>query len=167
MTSDLRIGVMYVFPPPLSGSTLIESTNIRHPHKATTGDTPSRGKLLKEYLAPSPISSSRPRVEEYLRSHEEAADQYEGFNLLLLDLKDDTEVGYLTNRPQATYTDLSSSDTAPPTGTSASGLSNSPMDKPFEKVEKGKGKMIEQLNIWSQAKETEDDLIERLMDLLS
>ena len=148
-------------------STLIERTNIRHPHKTTTGDTPSRGKLLKNYLSPSPSSSKRPQVEEYLHTHEENADQYEGFNLLLFDLKDDTRVGYLTNRHQATYTDLSPSGPSPRTEVDTCGLSNSPMDKPFEKVEKGKGRMAEELTQWAEGRETEDVLIERMMDLLS
>ena len=138
-------------------------TNIRYPLKSSAGDTPSRGKLLKDYLSPSPASSSRPQVEEYLRSHEASADQYDGFNLLLFDLKGDTKVGYLTNRPQATYTDLSPSNI----GSGAQGLSNSPMDKPFEKVEKGKGRMSEELRDWTTRKEDEEDLMDRMMDMLS
>jgi uncharacterized protein with NRDE domain len=131
------------------------------------GDTPSRGKLLKDYLSPSPSSSKRPKVDEYLRSHEISADQYEGFNLLLFDLKGDTRVGYLTNRPQATYTDLSPGSSTSGGEGETCGLSNSPMDKPFEKVEKGKGKMKDELNSWAEGKESEDSLIERMMDLLS
>jgi uncharacterized protein with NRDE domain len=144
-------------------------TNIRYPLRSTFGDTttPSRGKLLKDYLSPSPSSSSRPQVEEYLRSHEASADQYDGFNLLLFDLKDDTRVGYLTNRPQATYADLSPTNTTLGEGSGSQGLSNSPMDKPFEKVEKGKGRMSEELSDWTTRKEDEEDLIERMMDMLS
>jgi uncharacterized protein with NRDE domain len=142
-------------------------TNIRYPLKSDTGDTPSRGKLLKDYLSPSPSSSSRPQVEEYLRSHEASADQYDGFNLLLFDLKGDTKVGYLTNRPQATYTNLSPSGVRARDGEGTQGISNSPMDKPFEKVEKGKGRMSEALSDWTSRKEDEEDLIERMMDMLS
>jgi uncharacterized protein with NRDE domain len=107
-------------------------------------------------------------VEEYLRSHEASADQYDGFNLLLFDLKDDTKVGYLTNRPQATYTKLSPSHITARDGEGTQGISNSPMDKPFEKVEKGKGRMSEELSTWTTCKEEdEEDLIERMMDMLS
>jgi uncharacterized protein with NRDE domain len=142
-------------------------TNIRYPLKSDTGDTPSRGKLLKDYLSPSPCSSSRPQVEQYLRSHEASADQYDGFNLLLFDLKEDAKVGYLTNRPQATYTNLSPSHIIAPDGEGPQGISNSPMDKPFEKVEKGKGRMSEELSDWTTGKEDERVLIERMMDMLS
>lgn len=144
----------------------MDRTNIRYPQKSSTGDTPSRGKLLKNYLSPPPSSSKRPKVDEYLRSHEVSADQYEGFNLLLFDLKGDTEVGYLTNRPQATYTDLSPNNANPGESSGTQGLSNSPMDRPFEKVEKGKISMSEELNNWSQGDEDEDDLIDRMMYLL-
>jgi len=147
--------------------TLMDRTNIRYPLKSDTGDTPSRGKLLKDYLSPSPSSSSRPQVEAYLRSHKASADQYDGFNLLLFDLKDDTKVGYLTNRPQATYTDLSPSGVRARDGEGTQGLSNSPMDKPFEKVEKGKGRMSEALSDWTTGKDDEEDLMDRMMDLLS
>ena len=147
--------------------TLMDRTNIRYPLKSDTGDTPSRGKLLKDYLSPSPSSSSRPQVEEYLRSHEASADQYDGFNLLLFDLKDDTRVGYLTNRPDATYTDLSPTNTTPAESSGALGLSNSPMDKPFEKVIKGKGRMSEALSDWTAGKDDEEDLMDRMMDMLS
>jgi uncharacterized protein with NRDE domain len=42
------------------------------------------------------------------------------------------------------------------------------MDKPFEKVEKGKGRMSEELSTWTTCKEEdEEDLIERMMDMLS
>jgi uncharacterized protein with NRDE domain len=142
-------------------------TNIRYPMKSDTGDTPSRGKLLKDYLSPSASSSSRPQVEGYLRSHEASADQYDGFNLLLFDLKDDTKVGYLTNRPQAIYTNLSPSHIIARDGEGPRGISNSPMDKPFEKVEKGKGRMSEELDTWRTGKEDEEELIERMMDMLS
>lgn len=145
----------------------MDRTNIRYPLKSGTGDTPSRGKLLKDYLSPSPSSSSRPQVEKYLRSHEVNADQYDGFNLLLFDLKDDTKVGYLTNRPQATYTDLSPRDNATRDGSGTQGLSNSPMDKPFEKVDKGKGRMSEALSDWTTRNGSEEDLIDRMMGLLS
>jgi uncharacterized protein with NRDE domain len=151
----------------MSESTLMSSTNIRYPQKSTKGDTPSRGKLLKDYLSPSPLSSERPKVDEYLHSHEGNADQYEGFNLLLFDLKGDTQVGYLTNRPQATYTDLSPSEITLQDGAGTYGLSNSPMDRPFEKVERGKDRMSEELSNWTTNKEDEEDLIERMMDLLS
>ena len=147
--------------------TLMGRTNIRYPLKSSAGDTPSRGKLLKDYLSPSPASSSRPQVEEYLRSHEASADQYDGFNLLLFDLKDDTKVGYLTNRPQATYTDLSPSGIRARGGEGTQGLSNSPMDKPFEKVETGKDRMSEELRDWTTRKEDEEDLMDRMMDMLS
>jgi uncharacterized protein with NRDE domain len=153
--------------PSYRQNTLMRRTNIRYPLKSDTGDTPSRGKLLKDYLSPPPSSSSRPQVEEYLRSHETSADQYDGFNLLLFDLKDDTKVGYLTNRPQATYTKLSPSHITARDGEGTQGISNSPMDKPFEKVEKGKGRMSEELSIWTTRKEDEKALIERLMDMLS
>lgn len=143
------------------------STNIRYPQKSTKGDTPSRGKLLKDYLSPSPSSSERPKVEAYLRAHEENADQYEGFNLLLFDLKGDTQVGYLTNRPRATYTDLSPSEITAQDETGTFGLSNSPMDRPFEKVVRGKGRMSEELSNWTTHEEDEEDLIDRMLDLLS
>jgi hypothetical protein len=41
------------------------------------------------------------------------------------------------------------------------------MDKPFEKVEKGKGRMSEELSSWTTREEDEEHLIERMMDMLS
>ena len=172
MTRGLRIGVMYASHRPgvaVRRAQLTVRTNIRHPHKSTTGDTPSRGQLLKGYLAPSPSSSHRPQLEEYLRSYKSQADQYEGFNLLLFDLKPQTspQVGYLTNRPQATLLDLSPTASTSSTGAQTCGISNSPIDKPFAKVEAGNATMDAELRQWSRGGESQDELVERMMKLLS
>ncbi|ORY23949.1 NRDE protein-domain-containing protein [Naematelia encephala] len=100
MTRDLRIAVI---------------TNIRQPVHAPLPNPPSRGQLLKDFLAPKPPSSSStppstssslpsvhesssslpsvhesssslPSVHEYLSTHQSSADKYEGFNLLLFKL---------------------------------------------------------------------------------
>ena len=144
-------------------------TNIRHPHKSTTGDTPSRGQLLKGYLALSPNSAQRPKLDEYLSAYQDKADQYEGFNLLLFDLnlRTSTRVGYLTNRPQATLLDLSPTASTSETGAQTCGISNSPIDKPFAKVKAGNTSMDEELRQWSRGGESQDELVERMMNLLS
>jgi len=41
------------------------------------------------------------------------------------------------------------------------------MDKPFEKVDKGKGRMSEALSDWTTRNGSEEDLIDRMMGLLS
>jgi uncharacterized protein with NRDE domain len=108
-------------------------------------------------------------LEEYLSSYKDKADHYEGFNLLLFDLNSPTnpKVGYLTNRPQATHLDLSPAASTSGTEARTMGLSNSPIDKPFAKVETGNARMNEELRSWSARKESEEALIERMMDLLS
>lgn len=146
------------------------STNIRHPHVPTPPGAPSRGKLLKDFLAPSPSSPEKLGVHQYLQQYEPSADRYEGFNLLLLDVKGEPEVGYLTNRPSPTRRDLSptfSGDTAPDDEVETHGLSNTPLDMPFVKVQEGRHTMARELKEWNQAGEGESALIERMMTLLS
>jgi uncharacterized protein with NRDE domain len=108
-------------------------------------------------------------LAEYLSSYEDKADQYEGFNLLLFDFNSSTDpkVGYLTNRPQATHLDLSPTPSTSEVEARTMGLSNSPIDKPFAKVEAGNARMDEELRSWSEGRESEEALIERMMNLLS
>jgi uncharacterized protein with NRDE domain len=146
-------------------------TNIRHPHTPTPPNAPSRGKLLKDFLAPSPRSVDKEKVHDYLARHIPTADKYEGFNLLLFDLKDGADaevVGYLTNRPKATHVNLTKTTKQTDGADQIYGLSNSPMDLPFEKVEKGKSRMSEHLREWTNRDSgDEEDLIRRMRKLLS
>jgi hypothetical protein len=191
-------------------------TNIRDPPPEPDSDfqiplaqsltpPPSRGDLLKRYL------SRRVPIQAYLETCLSSASEYEGFNLLLWDLAippsqplpstpdpdsasaptpdPDQTIGYLTNRPIPTITDLSpvsntrfvpssssptshasSSSGEPPANTTlVQGLSNTPIDKPWPKVLAGQERMLLALGAWEQNREAEGEegLIDRMMDLLS
>ncbi|KAK4686918.1 hypothetical protein P7C73_g3192, partial [Tremellales sp. Uapishka_1] len=166
MTRDLRVAVL---------------TNIRQPYCPSPHPSPpSRGLLLKNFLAPRP-SPSNPTVHDYLDSYSPVMDDYEGFNLLCFKLHLDehlpTEIGYLSNRPRPakTLTDLwPSSRPASPVGGAKGakvgqcfGLSNSPMTRPWPKVVEGEEAMRMTLDEWADKLETEDELVERMMTLLS
>jgi hypothetical protein len=193
-------------------------TNIRDPPPGPDTDSqapqsqaltppPSRGDLLKRYL------SRRIPIQAYLETCLSSASEYEGFNLLLWDLAippsrplsstpdpasvsapapdPDQTIGYLTNRPIPTSTDLipvsntrfvPSSSSSPPTPHASSssgeppvqttlvqGLSNTPIDKPWPKVLAGQERMLLALRAWEQNREAEGEegLIDRMMVLLS
>lgn len=94
------------------------------------------------------------------------ANEYDGFNLLLIRLKKhadgtwgDTEASILFNRPQ---TQVHPVDAGP----GYHGLSNSPPDQPWPKVNKGKQRMEFELAESSSQLETDDQLAERLMSML-
>ncbi|WWC88181.1 uncharacterized protein L201_003086 [Kwoniella dendrophila CBS 6074] len=184
MTKDLRVGIL---------------TNVRHtqptpPIKPST-NPPSRGLLLKNFLA-APPTSKLPVVHEYLSTHLDPSAEYEGFNLLLFSLsKSQAEVGYLTNRPVPCLTDLhipsSSSSLAHETQSAKSnndsshigsrdiesddhhlpaecfGLSNSPMNQPWPKVIQGEQRMVDTLKEWSKNDESDKELVERMFAVLS
>lgn len=78
-------------------------------------------------------------------------------------------MGYLTNRPTPTRIDLSpgSGSSAEGDGLDTHGLSNTPLDAPFEKVTRGRSRMRRQLDDWTQSGENENELVDRMMDLLS
>lgn len=151
----------------------MDRTNIRYPLGTTPPDPPSRGNLLKDFLAPPPADASTKTIDDYLRQHESSADQYEGFNLLLFDLHDPKgqKVGYLTNRPKATRLDLSPDPQSPGPSSGGTvethGLSNTPLHDPFAKVTEGQSRMGRALKSWSDNHETESHLVDRMMDLLS
>jgi uncharacterized protein with NRDE domain len=46
-------------------------------------------------------------------------------------------------------------------------MSNSPLTQPYPKVQSGEERMAESLTEWSQNGEDENQLVERMMDLLS
>jgi len=162
-------------------------TNIRIPPVPTPANPPSRGLLLKDFLAPPP-SNDLQKVQEYLAGYKALAEQYEGFNLLLFHLHPPvkgseqraeteqdgwgkTEIGYLSNRPVPTLVDitLASGQSTLPSQVEVGecrGLSNTPMDKPWPKVLRGEENMTRTLQQWSQRNEGENELIERLMKML-
>lgn len=112
--------------------------------------------LLKSFLSAAP--SVKPQVADFLKGID--AQSYVGFNLLLFDLQGDkAEVGYLSNRPEPTY--------MTPDGDSCQGISNSPWTQPYPKVTDGEERMSVALEDWATAGGDEDDLVERMMDLLS
>ncbi|KAL1405208.1 hypothetical protein Q8F55_008833 [Vanrija albida] len=147
ITRDLRLGIL---------------TNIRYP-ELPTSNAPSRGLLLKSFLAPPP-AEARP-LDDFLSSIGSAS--YAGFNLLLFHLhkRDDgwgeSEIGYLCNRPEHTHRSLAG-DHAP-----SRGISNSPLDAPFPKVVQGEARMTQLLADWQAQEGSEDELVEGLMSLLS
>lgn len=157
---------------------------------------PSRGLLLKEFLA-RPPSANRPPVHDYLARYQPQVDQYEGFNLLVFQLhpsvKNDSlspeghthgriswgkpEVGYLSNRPGPTLMELHSPSrmsTPLPEADGLSrkppvechGMSNTPLAQPWPKVSQGEEFMAETLAQWTEGNETQDQLVERLMEML-
>lgn len=171
------------------------STNIPIPPVPTPANAPSRGLLLKDFLAPSPNSTNK-SVHDHLTEHQPQADQYEGFNLLLFHLHpprpatqmgclsvvgSDTwgkpEVGYLSNRPGPTIMDIHSPSRVPSPLPDQEGetpkrvgecvgLSNTPLSQPWPKVTKGEASMCRTLHEWTEGKEDEDQLIERMMEML-
>ncbi|WOO85745.1 Transport and Golgi organization protein 2 [Vanrija pseudolonga] len=148
ITRDLRIGIL---------------TNIRYPVTPTTTITPSRGLLLKAFLAPPPAQA--PPIDDFLNSI--SSETYAGFNLLLFHLHKrqngwgEDEIGYLCNQPQHTLLSLSN-DNVP-----SRGISNSPLDAPFPKVVEGEARMTQLLADCHAQGGSEDDLVENLMSLLS
>lgn len=142
-------------------------TNIRPPDgpPASTVKQPrSRGGLLKRFLAPPPESA--PSVSEEVDALRPGADDYDGFNLLLIRLKkrNDSawaapEASILFNRPQAAVHKVD-------TGPGYHGLSNSPPDQPWPKVNKGKQRMERELADSLAQRETDEQLAERMVDLL-
>jgi len=156
--------------------TAYSRTNIRIPPVPTPANPPSRGLLLKEFLAP-PAGSLR-SVQEYLEGYKPVAEQYEGFNLLLFHLHPnlsdegqtgwkETEIGYLTNRPVPTLQNVPGS-TSTPSGAvgECKGLSNTPMDQPWPKVTRGEAEMTRTLQEWADQGEEQDALVERMMEML-
>jgi uncharacterized protein with NRDE domain len=150
MTRDGRVAVMYDARP---GSTDY-STNIREPGRPDPVDPPSRGQLLKSFLAPP----SPPALHEYLEAHRQTAQNFVGFNLLLFNVGHQPKVGYLSNRPTTTLEDLKLGECV--------GLSNSPLAEPWPKVTSGCQAMQLSLEQWRLNHENEDELIERMMGLL-
>ncbi|WVR05578.1 hypothetical protein IAU60_002597 [Kwoniella sp. DSM 27419] len=177
ITRDLRVGLI---------------TNVRltppKPPTRPSPDPPSRGLLLKHWLAP--FATANTGVNDYLSSHVAASAEYEGFNLLLFSIsppgsKDETQVGYLTNRPEPRMVHLS---TAPDASIPDSrgdqhltsprecsperhtvvchGISNSPLDEPWPKVVHGRARMAATLADWQTKGEPESELIERMFILL-
>lgn len=112
--------------------------------------------LLKAFLSAAP--NDKVPVSDFLEGID--AKSYVGFNLLLFDLKGDkAEVGYLSNRPEPTL--------LTPDGDTCQGISNSPWNQPYPKVTEGEERMAKTLAAWTAAGGDEDDLVERMMDLLS
>ncbi|WWD18205.1 hypothetical protein CI109_102655 [Kwoniella shandongensis] len=175
ITQDLRVGLL---------------TNVRltppTPPLKPSPNPPSRGLLLKQFLLPSPTAgvSVGVGVHEYLTSHLPTAGEYEGFNLLLFSLGkkgEEAEVGYLTNRPKPSFTELRVPDS---TSTSASGadgasqpvgitaqcfgISNSPMYEPWPKVIEGEKRMAQTLKEWADVDGRGDEkaLVERMFGVL-
>ncbi|BEJ13226.1 hypothetical protein CspHIS471_0304000 [Cutaneotrichosporon sp. HIS471] len=146
ITSDLRVGIL---------------TNIRYPIREPPPNAPSRGHLLKEFLAAPPDQA--PSVTDFLAKIDPS--RYVGFNLLLFNLRrqDGTwntpEAGYLSNR--------SSPPILHPDDCGCRGMSNSPLTQPYPKVQSGEERMAESLTEWAHKDEDEDQLVERMMDLLS
>lgn len=178
-------------------------TNIRIPPVPTPPNAPSRGLLLKDFLAPPPSTSNK-SVHDYLNEHQPQADQYEGFNLILFHLHPPSpsppsstqlgclnveasrewgkpDVGYLSNRPQPTVMNIHSPSRVPTplpqsNGEQGSGstvkvgecvgLSNTPLSQPWPKVMQGEAKMKETLGEWEAGGEDENQLIERMMEML-
>lgn len=75
--------------------------------------------------------------------------------------KNDTDVGYITNRPEPTQLDLHTRDRG------CTGISNSPLAEPYPKVVQGEESMRNKLGEWDAKKGTDDELVESMMDLLS
>lgn len=168
-------------------------TNIRIPPVPVPTPAPSRGLLLRDFLAPEP-GPGVPAVHEYLAGYQPLVDQYEGFNLLLFQLHPpspspalqagetgskwgQTEVGYLSNRPGPTLMDVHSPSRVPaplpdehgskPVKVGhCHGLSNTPLSAPWPKVSKGEVRMDQTLREWTEEGENEDALVERLMGML-
>ena len=129
---------------------------------------PSRGKLLREFLSPSPLTSSQLETQSYIASHFPTAGDYEGFNLLLFSLSPERSIGYLTNRPSPSSLDLTSSLCGGEDGQRRCvGLSNSPLDEKWPKVQQGEKNMEKSLREWEEKREGEDRLVERMFRVLS
>ena len=146
---------------------------------------------MKEFLAPK-ANDTHSSVHEYLEGHYGGVDGYEGFNLLLFQLHpkrstlspnsrpsegdnavrwEETEVGYLSNRPTPTLRDIHASSSYANSdkttgGRGGHGMSNTPLDQPWPKVIQGEEDMTKTLGEWRERNEDEDSLIERLMAML-
>ncbi len=115
--------------------------------------------MLKLFLRPKPDEA--PSVSSYLEAYASKAKLYEGFNLLLFDVSREAPVvGYLSNRTEPPFCDVSDR-------MGFMGLSNSPLDAPWPKVMVGEASMEESLAEWTQSGGTEDELVERMMEILS
>jgi uncharacterized protein with NRDE domain len=112
---------------------------------------------LRAFLEAS--SSSSP-IQEFVESNKDL-EAFDGFNLLLFHVKaEGAEVGYMSNRPKG-RAEILGSDVK---GTR--GLSNTAMEEPWPKVRNGKTRMDKELQEWSEEKESEEELTERLFGLL-
>ncbi|KAI8137181.1 NRDE protein-domain-containing protein [Fennellomyces sp. T-0311] len=111
----------------------------------------SRGALTRDYFFHDNAS-----VHDYLHTIEQRASEYGGFNLICMDLKKGKrhEMAYFSNREDSTVTDLSPGVIY--------GLSNSVLDRPWEKVKQGRALFGEIIQVNDQ-----DMLIEQLFALLS
>ncbi|WWC68344.1 uncharacterized protein I206_102269 [Kwoniella pini CBS 10737] len=158
ITKDLRIGLLTNnrLTPPIP------------PFKPSL-NPPSRGLLLKEFLSPKPENA--PQVHQYLKSHYKSSNEYEGFNLLLFSLRNpNPEIGYLTNRPEPHLSNLHiplTINNHDDFSIKCFGISNSPMNKPWPKVENGQKQMEKNLKQWKLNNENEKQLINRMFDILS
>ncbi len=118
-------------------------TNYRDPNAPQGGL--SRGDLTATFL------KSGVSAENYLREIKESADEYSGFNLLLGEFNDHKEELFYYSNRQGLIRKLESG---------IYGLSNHLLDTPWQKVEKGKRFLSENLNSdW-----TKDDLFAVLAD---
>lgn len=147
MTKDLRVGIL---------------TNIRYPLVEPPPEPiPSRGHLLKMYLSPAPQHA--PDLDTYMEGIESS--HYVGFNLLLMRLHrtegswGKTECGYLSNRAVPPFQH--------PAEKGCHGMSNSPWAEPYSKVSGGEKFMQAQLDEWADKKESDEQLVERMMDVLA
>ncbi|WWC60626.1 uncharacterized protein I303_103200 [Kwoniella dejecticola CBS 10117] len=157
ITKDLRVGIL----------TNVRLTPPTPPLKASP-NPPSRGLLLKQFLSPPP--GHAPDLQAYLESLYPSSGDYEGFNLLLFSLKGPkADIGYLTNRPSPSLKDLNdlsgSSNLSKNAG--CMGISNSPIDEPWPKVQDGSRQMEDTLKAWQENVEDDKALIERLFGVLS
>ena len=161
---------------------LCYSTNVRSlrttPTSTTPSDPPSRGLLLKAFLSPPPAPSlARPSAREYLEGCLPRASEYDGFNLLLFDLRPNcggekpvlSKIGYLSNRPAPTLTDIHPTSTESGLGVHQArcyGLSNTPLAAPWPKVTDGERRMSVSIAQWREEGGADDALLERMMEIL-
>lgn len=102
-------------------------------------------------------------MDEYFSTIDPSS--YVGFNLLLFNLKRadgvwlEPETGYLSNRSDPSILH--------PVDCGCHGMSNSSWTEPYPKVQSGEERMATTLAEWAENRENEDDLVERMMELLS
>lgn len=129
----------------------------------------SRGSLVKDWLKKGGKADAE-EVEKYVGGVASHMDEWPGFNVLVGQVSTETTVGYISNRSGTEETVYLEKDVRPGSG----GLSNSCLERPWDKVNQGKGLLDSSLALYDAERRAaavdqdaaEENLIKELYGIL-